>query len=446
MHMSALRRAAPFVVPVAIGVGAVAYLLSVSGPENGPLGASGTVEAVQVPVGSEMAGRVVEVLVTEGQTVHAGETLLRLDDSLLAAQRRTADAAASAASAGSDLAAQALGAARVQFEVARAAARAQDRASQIAAWSSSLPSAFDRAIWYFSQAESITAAAAELQAAEDELDLRIRMLDIARGELGAASAEERLAAAEEAFRIAQDVLDRAVRARDDEGIVDEAEALAEAAEEELEAAQQAYNELLDDAGEERLREARLRVALAQARRDAAFDRLHQLRTGDFSLSVEAARAGVLQAEAGRAQADAGLALATAELERIDLQISRLAITAPIDGAVLTRAVEPGQVVSAGSPLFLLADLSHLTITVFLPEDRYGQVRLGDPATVRVDSFPDQTFPAEVLRIADRAEFTPRNVQTEEGRRTTVFAVELLLHDPSGSLKPGMPADVTFEPQ
>ncbi len=446
MRTSRLRRAAPIVVVLAVGAGAVVYLGSVSGPENGPLRASGTVEAVQIPVGSEIAGRVVEVFVAEGQTVRAGETLLRLDDSLLAAQRRTADAAASAASAGRELAAQALGAARVQFELARVVARAQDRSSRIAAWTLSMPSKFDRTVWYFSQAESIAAATSELEAAEAELDLRVRVLEIMRGELGVASAEDRLAAAEEAFRGAQDVLDRAERSRDDEGIVDEAQDLADAAEEELEAAQQAYHDLLDDAGEERLLEARLRVALAQSRRDAAFDRLNQLRTGDFSLSVEAARAGVLQAEAAQAQADAGLALAAAELERIDLQLSRLAITAPVDGVVLTRAVEPGQVVSPGSPLFVLADLSHLTITVFLPEDRYGQVQLGDPATVRVDSFPDQTFPAEVLRIADRAEFTPRNVQTEEGRRTTVFAVELLLHDPSGSLKPGMPADLTFEAQ
>jgi HlyD family secretion protein len=49
----------------------------------------------------------------------------------------------------------------------------------------------------------------------------------------------------------------------------------------------------------------------------------------------------------------------------------------------------------------------------------------------------------VSRIADKAEFTPRNVQTEEGRSTTVFAVELALSNPGGLLKPGMPADVTF---
>jgi hypothetical protein len=61
----------------------------------------------------------------------------------------------------------------------------------------------------------------------------------------------------------------------------------------------------------------------------------------------------------------------------------------------------------------------------------------------VDSFSGETFEATVIRIADQAEFTPRNVQTEEGRKTTVFAVELSVANPEGKLKPGMPADVDF---
>lgn len=446
MHTSRLRRAAPIVVMLGLGAGAIAYLGSLGGSDNGPLRASGTVEAVPIPVGAEIAGRVSEVLAAEGQAVRAGDILLRLDDALLAAQRRTAEAAVSVASAGRESAGQGLGAARVQLEIARAAARGLERPARLAAWTRPLDSELDRTVWYFSPAESIAAAAAEVDAAEADLDLQLRRLEIARDELGIASAEERLAAAEEAFLVAEEVLDRAQRSRDDEGIVDEAEARADAAQEDLETAQQAYDDQLDEEGRERLLDARLAVALARARREAALDRLDLRRTGEFSLSVEAARAGVHHAEAAQAQADAALALAVAETERLDLQLARLAITAPVDGVVLTRGAEPGQVVSPGSPLFVLADLSHLTITVFLPEDRYGQVRLGDAASVSVDSFPGEEFRAEVVRIADQAEFTPRNVQTEEGRRTTVFAVELLLHDPSGSLKPGMPADVTFDPR
>jgi len=70
--------------------------------------------------------------------------------------------------------------------------------------------------------------------------------------------------------------------------------------------------------------------------------------------------------------------------------------------------------------------------------------LNQRATVTVDSFPGQEFEARVVYIADEAEFTPRNVQTAEGRRSTVFAVRLSIADPTGLLKPGMPADVVFE--
>jgi HlyD family secretion protein len=68
------------------------------------------------------------------------------------------------------------------------------------------------------------------------------------------------------------------------------------------------------------------------------------------------------------------------------------------------------------------------------------------AVVNIDSFPGESFSGRVIRIADRAEYTPRNVQTAEGRSTTVFAVELSVDDPDGKLKPGMPADVEFTDQ
>ena len=92
----------------------------------------------------------------------------------------------------------------------------------------------------------------------------------------------------------------------------------------------------------------------------------------------------------------------------------------------------------------IGQLDKLSITVYVPEDQYGEIRLGDMALVSVDSFPDELFEAVVTRIADQAEYTPRNVQTEEDRKTTVFAIELSVDNPDWKLKPGMPADVSFE--
>jgi multidrug efflux pump subunit AcrA (membrane-fusion protein) len=119
------------------------------------------------------------------------------------------------------------------------------------------------------------------------------------------------------------------------------------------------------------------------------------------------------------------------------------VRASIDGVVLERLVEPGEVVMLGSSLVTLANLDDLTLTVYVPEDRYGQIVLGQACVVTVDSFPNQNFNGTVIHIADQAEYTPRNVQTTDSRKTTVFAIKLRLAPSAGLLKPGMPADVHF---
>jgi multidrug resistance efflux pump len=119
------------------------------------------------------------------------------------------------------------------------------------------------------------------------------------------------------------------------------------------------------------------------------------------------------------------------------------VRSPIDGVVLYRAVEPGEVVAPAANLLTIADLTDLTLTVYVPEDRYGRITLGQAYPVTVDSFPGEVFTGTVSYIADKAEFTPRNVQTTASRKTTVFAIRLDLADGGGRLKPGMPADVQF---
>jgi multidrug resistance efflux pump len=150
-----------------------------------------------------------------------------------------------------------------------------------------------------------------------------------------------------------------------------------------------------------------------------------------------------QAAAAADQAHLAAAQAEASLALIDTQIAKLTVIAPADGVVLTRTIQPGEVVPAGASAITLGRLDNLTITVYVPEDRYGELSLGQSATVSVDSFPGETFTATIVYIADQAEFTPRNVQTVEGRTSTVFAIRLKVEDPEGRLKPGMPADVVF---
>lgn len=120
------------------------------------------------------------------------------------------------------------------------------------------------------------------------------------------------------------------------------------------------------------------------------------------------------------------------------------IVAPSRGVVTTRIVEAGEVVSAGMPLLDLVDLDRLYLKAYVPEVQIGKLRLGLPARIHTDAYPDRPFEAKVLYISSRAEFTPKEVQTPDERVKLVYAVKLYLSDnPDHCLSPGMPADAVI---
>jgi multidrug efflux pump subunit AcrA (membrane-fusion protein) len=216
-----------------------------------------------------------------------------------------------------------------------------------------------------------------------------------------------------------------------------------------------YNNLIGTANQYEFALAEADLALVETRLADARRRYEEVKDGPDpdDLAQAQNRLALAQANLALAKADPSpeqLAVALAQVEAaqsalqvIQVQMDKLAIAAASDGVVLSRSVEPGEVINPGAPLLTLAQLSDLTITVYVPEDRYGEVTLAQGVRVTVDSFPGESFEAVVVRIADQAEFTPRNVQTEEGRRTTVYAIELVVANPDSRLKPGMPADVQF---
>ncbi|MEW6681486.1 MAG: efflux RND transporter periplasmic adaptor subunit [Nitrospirota bacterium] len=116
------------------------------------------------------------------------------------------------------------------------------------------------------------------------------------------------------------------------------------------------------------------------------------------------------------------------------------ISAPVSGTVTTRAAEVGEFVFPGKPLVVLVDLARPYLRIYLPERDIGKVKLGDPARVYVDSFPDRPFEATVTEVANKAEFTPKDVHMPDERVTLVYSVKLEIKNPEGILKPGMPAD------
>jgi HlyD family secretion protein len=414
--------------------------------ENGALTASGTVSARQVSVAPELGGKVVEVLVEEGQSVKTGDVLFRLDDAFLQAQREQATAAIQLAEAGLSAAQAQLESARTQSDLALQAARQQDRQNRLNTWQSEVPEEFNLPVWYFEKAEEITAAEKEVSEAEAALESELSNLDAVLTSASSANfvaAEEHLVDAQTAFTVARQVLDLAEQAQDNEDLTAQAQKQFDAAQAELHAAQEAYNSMLTSATSRDVLEARARVAVARSRYDAALDLLNGLQTGENSLQVMAARNGLAQAETAVSQAEAGLAQAQAALKSVDIQIARATITSPIDGILLTRNLEVGETVSPGSTLMTIGQLDEVELVVYIPEDRYGEINLGEKVEIRVDSFPGETFNGTVAHISDQAEFTPRNVQTIEGRRATGYAVKLLVPNPNLKLKPGMPADVTF---
>jgi HlyD family secretion protein len=160
--------------------------------------------------------------------------------------------------------------------------------------------------------------------------------------------------------------------------------------------------------------------------------------------LDLARLGPQQVETLRAERDALVRQrmqAQAQLAEQRSHVTDFSIRSPIAGRILTRTVEVGERVSEGTPLFTVVDLDRLYVKIYVPEPSIGKVALGQEARVYVDAYPDRPFSARVSKVAQQAEFTPKNVETREERVKLVFPVEVALaENPGGVLKPGMPAD------
>ena len=450
----------PIVFVAAAVAGAYWYFTTQTSPAtSGELTGTGTVEANEVTISSEVPGRIINVFTEQGDRVSAGESLFALDSMVLEGQLKQAQANLSAAQAGMEVAQNSYSAALAGQEIARAQynltltqALQQVQPVRSSEWGKDIPAEFDLPGWYYTHEEQLMAAQQELNSAMTTLEDELAGFNtlMSTGNFAKLAATElRLAQAQSAYLDAVDVLDRS-KLQEDQSLIDFAQDALDAAKDELEAAKDTYDKILTTQETNDLLKARAKLALIQERYDTAQDRYNSLLTGRDSLQVQIAAAALAQAQdnvnltqSKVSQALAALDQAQAALDLVNIQLQKNTITAPLSAVVLARNIEPGEVVQAGASALTLGDLDNLTITVYIPENRYGEVRLGEKAQVSVDSFPDQSFTGTVIRIADKAEFTPRNVQTTEGRSSTVYAIQLKVEDPYGLLIPGMPADVTF---
>jgi HlyD family secretion protein len=199
--------------------------------------------------------------------------------------------------------------------------------------------------------------------------------------------------------------------------------------------EQAVSQQQLDQAEARWKVATSEIALAKAMLQQAGKELSQAELG--WKRIRSKEADVAALERQRDQVEAARAEAASILQD-------LTIVAPTDGTITTRMVDVGEVVTAGAPLLELVDLDRLYLQVYVPEVQIGKVRLGLPARIYTDAFPDQPFEAHVRYISSKAEFTPKEVQTPDERVKIIYAVKLYLTtNPDHRLTPGLPADAVI---
>lgn len=434
---------ATLIIVLSIVLSACATL---NGTNATDLKASGTISARKVNIAPQIGGQVVSVSFEEGAPVKTGDELFRLDDSLLRAQLNVAVASLETAQAAVVVAEAGLASAQVQYDSAIKAALSEERPYRTADWFTDMPADFVQPSWYFSKAEQMESAQAYLLAAETALNQaqeNLSSVEQRSASQGFRDIEKRLDDARLAYQITQSVLNKAKEAQEGQALKDEAQTAFDDAKADLEDAQQEYDNAFTTEGAVDVLEARAKVFIAQETYNTALDYSRTLETGLDAPTVIAAKKALEQAEAVTQQAKVATNQAQASLELINAQIAKTIIVAPSDGVILTRNLEVGETVAPAGVVMVIGQLEEVELVVYIPETEYGKVKLGNQVLLTVDSYPNETFTGTVVYISDQAEFTPRNVQTIDGRRATVYAVKLLVPNPNLKLKPGMPADVTF---
>ena len=382
----------------------------------GAIEASGTIEAEEVVVASEFGGRVEDILAGEGDEVQANQVLIILDTALLDAQIGEAEAA--------------VGAAQANLERVEAGARPGEIETAKAL--------LDQAIAARDGAERARQDAVALRDNPQQLNAQIdeARTQVEVAERGVAQAQAQLETAiiqRDAHANAGDDESKTMYASLDQQ-VRAAEASVDIAEEALAGAQGQLENLLAM----RANPVALNTAVNQAK--AQYD--------EASAAVEVAQAAVdtLLSKPTAQEVDVAQAQvrqAEAALGILQVQREKMTLYSPLSGLVSNRSIHVGETASPGATLMTVANLDEVKLTVYIPENRYGRIRLGQRVTAEVDSFPGKTYEGEVIYISSEAEFTPRNVQTKEERVNTVFAVKILIPNPEHELKPGMPADATI---
>ncbi len=176
--------------------------------------------------------------------------------------------------------------------------------------------------------------------------------------------------------------------------------------------------------------ARQAYEVAVAQEKSARQKLALLQAGSRPDQIEAARGQLAQARNA--------------LDMARTRLKEMTIFSLVDGVVLRKNLEVGEMANPGVPILTLMKPSEIWVRAYVPEEEIGRIKVGDPARIAVDAYPARRFPGRIIEIASEAEFTPRNVQTKKERVNLVFRIKVAVENPEGILKPGMPADADID--
>jgi len=371
------KRRLMVLLPAVLLVAVLAYLILGRSNDGRVIRVSGNIEVTDAEVSFKILGRVEARLVDEGEMVRAGQTIARLDSAELA---------------------QEVAARRAEMQAVQAALAELEAGSR---------------------PEEIAQAEASAAQAKARLD-----------EMLAGSRPEELSAAEAVLRRAKAEAERArLDAERYEGLYkkeivsaqqyDLARTAYETALARQREAEEQYKLVKEGPRKEQIEQARAAWLQAQ-------ERFVLVKKGPRQETIEQARARLQQAKEGLAVAETRLGYAT--------------LTSPLAGVVLSKNVEPGEFVAAGTPIVTVGDLENVWLRAYINETDLGRVKVGQRVRVATDTYPDKRYEGRVSFIASQAEFTPKSVQTEKERVKLVYRIKVDIRNPNMELKPGMPAD------
>ena len=389
------KRIIPIVLAVAAAAAGIAVFRGMGHGDPNRILISGNIELEEVNIAFKTAGRLIERTVDEGDMVHKGQIIARLDrDQLVAQQQR-----------------ETAGLQSSEFQLGQA--------ETSLAW------------------QKATLAA-----------------DVAQKRADLAAAEAKLAELRNGSRPQEK--------QDARAAVEAAEAEVARAKNDWQRAQTLYKN--DDISTAQFDEYRNRFDSTAASLKSARERESLVLAGPRQEEIDAQTAQVERARAALAMAEANslemkrreqeittrraeTARSKASLELIGTQLSDTIVESPVDGVVLVKAADPGEVLAPGTSVVTIGDIDHPWLRGYVNETDLAKVKISSKARVTTDSYPGKTYDGRVSFISSEAEFTPKQIQTQQERVKLVYRVKIEVENPRHELKSNMPADaeILLEP-